>query len=103
MPATIERKEARLRKTGGSRSVVLPQSWLNEMRVTDRVELVYEGNAIVIEAPHEDVDLEARPEFARFLDYLTTSMLLHPEQLTNAADAMAGDDDLFAGVETDDV
>jgi hypothetical protein len=43
--------------------------------------------------------LEDHPEFAMFLDYLTKESLLHPEQLVNAAEFMAGDDELFAGVE----
>lgn len=102
MPTTIDRKGARLRKTGGSRSVVLPSEWLNEMQVTDRVELTYHEGVITIEAPHMESPLEDRPEFALFLDTLRQAALLHPEHLRNAADATAGDADLFAGVEVDD-
>lgn len=103
VPEVIERREAKLRKTGGSRSVTLPLAWLNDMRITDRVELVFKGNVIEIEAPRAEIDLEDRPEFALFLDYLAKSALAHPERLRNAAEVMAGDEDLFAGVETDDV
>lgn len=103
MPDVKERKEARLRKTGGSRSIVLPLAWLNEMRVTDRVAMMYQDGKIIIETPQQDMDLEDRPEFALFLDTLLKSALMHPDQLRNAADVMAGDDELFAGVDTDDM
>ena len=103
MARVLERRAARLRKTGGSRSVTLPLAWLNGMNVTDRVDLVYKGNVIEIAAPQADVDLEDRPEFALFLDFLAKASLAHPERLRNAAEVMAGDEDLFAGVETDDV
>ena len=103
MSTAIERRQARLRKTGGSRSVTLPLAWLNAMNVTDRVELIYKEGVIEIGAPLTEGDLEDRPEFALFLDLLSKSALLHPEQLRAASDVMAGDEDLFAGVETDDV
>lgn len=67
------------------------------------VELVYKGNVIEIAAPHVDLELEDRPEFPLFLDYLAKASLAHPERLRNAAEVMTGDDGLFAGVETDDV
>ncbi len=103
MPAALERRAAKLRKTGGSRSITLPLAWLNEMQVTDSVELVYRGGVIEIGAPRDEADLEDRPEFALFLDFLANAALTHPEQLRNAAEVMAGDEDLFSDVETDDV
>jgi antitoxin component of MazEF toxin-antitoxin module len=101
MPASVERKEARLRKTGGSRSVTIPRSWLRSMDITDRVELTFTGKNITIEPPAKTQALEDRPEFADFLDFLTKDALLHPEHLVNAAQFMADDDALFAGVVLD--
>lgn len=103
MTTAIERRQAKLRKTGGSRSVTLPLTWLNAMNVTDRVELIYKEGVIEIGPPRTEGDLEDRPEFALFLDLLSKSALLHPERLRAASGVMAGDEDLFAGVETDDV
>jgi virulence-associated protein VagC len=103
MPALRERKVAKLRKTGGSRSVTIPRAWLHEMQVSDRVEITFTGKNIIIEPPGKASTLEDRPEFSMFLDFLTRESLLHPESLVNAATFMAGDEELFAGVETSDL
>ena len=48
------------------------------------------------------LDLENRPESARFLEFLAQSNLAHPERLRDAADVMAGDEELLYGVEEAD-
>ncbi|HVA90727.1 MAG TPA: hypothetical protein VNL71_12900 [Chloroflexota bacterium] len=103
MPGIIERREARLRKTGGSRSLTIPHGWLTNMDISDRVELIYTGNTIEIVKAPTALDLEDRPEFARFLEFMAQSALAHPDRLRNAADVMAGDEELFSGVEAEDV
>ena len=104
MGARAERKTAKLHSVGGgSQGLTLPKSWLRKMGVADTVDLVFTGNTIMIEAPDESTDLEDRPEFARFLDFLAGDALAHPERLGNVVDLTAGDEELFAGVLTDDV
>ena len=48
------------------------------------------------------LDLEDRPEFARFLEFIARSALVHPERLRNAAAVMDGDEDLFSGAEAEE-
>jgi hypothetical protein len=49
----------------------------------------------------EDASIEAEPEFARFLAFLSQAAWAHPGILVNAVDLTSCDEDLFAGVETD--
>ena len=49
----------------------------------------------------EVASIEAAPEFARFLAFLSQAAWAHPETLVNVVDLTSGDEDLFAGVETD--
>ncbi len=96
------RKTVKLGRAGGSRTVVLPKSWAEEIAVDDRVDLVRMGNSIIIEAPHDtSASIEDDPEFPQFLDFLARSALAHPDQLVILTARNAGDDELFAGVESD--
>ena len=100
---TYERKTVKLGRAGGSRTVVLPKSWLRDLGMDDSVDLVRTEDGILIEAPHrEPRSIEDEPEFALFLEFLAKSALAHPEELVNVADLTAGDEDLFAGVELDE-
>lgn len=93
------RKTVTLRQTGGSRSVVLPKTWLRELGVTDRVDLVRTETGIVIEAPRgEAPSIEDEPEFARFLAFLAKDALANPERLGDVGELVAGDDELFGNV-----
>ena len=91
-----------LRRTGGSRSVVLPKAWLDELGIDDRVDLVRTEAGIVIAVPRQEgLSIEDEPEFAQFLAFITKDALSHPEQLGDIGELTAGDDELFAGVEPD--
>lgn len=97
-----ERKTVRLGRAGGSSTIVLPKSWLEEMSVQDRVDLIRIEGGIMIAPTVESVQsIEDEPEFAQFLDFMMRSALTHPQTLVNAVTFMTGDDDLFDGVELD--
>lgn len=100
--AEFERKTVRLGRAGGSSTVVLPKQWLEELGVDDRVDLLRTEEGILI-APHGEParSIEDEPEFALFLDFLMRSALAHGPDLVEAATLMAGDDELFDGVERD--
>jgi hypothetical protein len=100
----IERRRAKLVQVGGSRSVILPKAWLDDLRIDDdSVDLVRTRNGITVEAPLEaDASIEEDPAFPAFLDFLAHSALVHPQELVSVADLTADDEDLVAGVELDD-
>ena len=57
---------------------------------------------IVGEAPcREAASIEAEPEFARLLAFLSQAAWAHPETLVNVVDLTSRDEHLFDGVETD--
>ena len=61
-----------------------------------------DGGDTTDEVPcREEASIEAEPEFARFLEFLSQASLAHPETLANVVDLTSGDEGLFAGVETD--
>jgi hypothetical protein len=100
---TYERKTVKLGRAGGSRTVVLPKSWLRDLGMEDSVDLVRTEDGILIEAPHrEPRSIEDEPEFALFLEFLAKSALAHPEELVNAVDRLAGNEDLLEGVECEE-
>ena len=79
---------------------MLPKSWLQELGIGERVDLVRTETGIIVEAPkHESPSIEDEPEFATFLAFLLKDALSHPEQLGDIGELTAGDDELFAGVE----
>lgn len=103
MPDTVlERKKAKLRGVGGSRSIILPKDWLRDLGVdsdVQEVELVRTADHIAVFPPHDNPgSIENEPEFGRFLDFVAHSALAHPEQLGNVADLLAEDADLVEGV-----
>jgi hypothetical protein len=104
MHEEMERRRVKLTQVGGSRSVILPKAWLDELYIADDgVDLVRTPYGIAIEAPPEKhASIEDEPAFPSFLDFLTRSALVHPESLVNVVDLTAGDADLAAGVEIDD-
>jgi hypothetical protein len=96
------RRTVTLRRTGASRSVVLPKAWLDDLGVGDQVDLVRTEAGIVIEVPRQESrSIEDEPEFAQFLAFVMKDALSHPEQLGDLGELTAGDDELFAGVEPD--
>ena len=98
----LARKTVTLRRTGGSNSVVLPKSWLQELGVRDRVDLVRTDEGIVVQAPrYEPLSIEDEPEFATFLSFMAKDALARPEQLGDVGELTADDDELFAGVEVE--
>src|SRR6266542_279502 len=99
----LARKTVTLRRTGGSNSVVLPKSWLRELGVRERVDLVRTDDGIVVQAPrHEPPSMEDEPEFATFLSFLMKDALACPERLGDVGKLVRGDDALFDGVEIED-
>jgi len=100
----IERRRVKLTQVGGSRSVILPTAWLDDLRIAeDGVDLVRTPYGIAIEAPPErHASIEDDPAFPVFLDFLVTSALARPWDLVSIVDLTEGDEDLVAGVELDD-
>jgi antitoxin component of MazEF toxin-antitoxin module len=93
-----QRKVVRLNRSGGSRSVTVPKTWLRRIGLdddTERAELVLTENSITIEPiVHEPRSIEEEPAFLEFMNFMLHSALLHPEALVNAADVFAEDEDL---------
>jgi hypothetical protein len=93
-----QRKIVRLNRSGGSRSVTVPKTWLRRIGLSDeseRAELVLTGRGITIEPiVAEPQTIEEDPAFGQFMNFILQSALLHPETLVNAADVFAEDEDL---------
>jgi hypothetical protein len=104
MHEEIERRRVKLTQVGGSRSVILPKAWLDDLHIADDgVDLVRTPHGIAIEAPPEKrASIEDDPAFSDFLDFLARSAMVRPEDLVDVAELTAGDEDLVAGVEIDD-
>lgn len=96
-----ERRIARLHRTGGSLSVVIPKAWLDDLGIRDEVELVRSDQGVLITAPYPRTSIEDEPEFALFLNHLLKDALTHSEKLGDVGDLLEGTKDLFDGVETD--
>ncbi len=93
-----QRKVVRLNRSGGSRSVTVPKTWLRRIGLDDKseqAELVLTEKRITIEpiVPASQ-SIEEDPAFAQFMNFMLRSALLHPETLVNAADVFASDGDL---------
>ena len=93
-----QRKVVRLNRSGGSRSVTVPKTWLRRIGLDDdseRAELVLTEDKITIEPlVDEPQSIEEDPAFGQFMNFMLQSALLHPETLVNAADVFAEDEDL---------
>ena len=93
-----QRKVVRLNRSGGSRSVTVPKTWLRRIGLDDdseRAELVLTEDKITIEPlVAEPQSMEEDPAFGQFMNFMLQSALLHPETLVNAADVFAEDEDL---------
>ena len=94
-----QRKIVRLNRSGGSRSVTVPKTWLRRIGLGDeseRAELVLTEKGITIEPiVPEPPSIEEDPAFGQFMNFMLQSALLHPETLVNAADVLAEDEDLI--------
>ena len=67
-----------------------------------RGDLVRSEDDTTDEVPCREIaSIEAEPEFARFLAFLSQAAWAHPETLVNVVDLTSGDERLFDGVETD--
>ncbi len=95
---TEQHKTVHLNRSGGSRSVTVPKTWLRRIGVDDdaeRARLVLTENGITIEPiADEPQSIEGDPAFPEFMNFMLQSALLHPEDLVNAADVFAEDEDL---------
>lgn len=93
-----QRKTVRLNRSGGSRSVTVPKTWLRRIGLDDESEqamLVLAEHGITIEpVVAEPPSIEEDPAFPEFMNFMLQSALLHPEALVNAADVFAEDEDL---------
>ena len=96
-----ERRIAKLHRTGGSLSVVIPKAWIEDLGIRDEVELVRSDVGVLITAPYLQPSIEDEPEFALFLNHLLRDALTHPETLGDVGELLEGTKDLFDGVETD--
>ena len=96
------RKTVKLRRVGGSRSVVLPKAWLRKLGAADEVDLVQTETGIVVQAPRQESStIEDEPEFAQFLAFLAKDALKHPERLGDVGQLVEGDEELFRSVRID--
>jgi hypothetical protein len=93
-----QRKIVRLNRSGGSRSVTVPKSWLLRIGLSDKsekAELVLTAKGITIEPiVVEPQSIEDDPSFAEFMNFMLQSSFHHPATLVNAADVFAEDEDL---------
>jgi antitoxin component of MazEF toxin-antitoxin module len=102
MAAQYARKTVKLRRSGGSQSVVLPKDWLRRLGATDEVDLVQTDEGILIAASAETFrSIEQEPEFADFLHFLLKDSLSRPDQLGDVGELTEGDEELFRGVRID--
>jgi antitoxin component of MazEF toxin-antitoxin module len=96
--AVEQRKIVRLNRSGGSRSVTVPKTWLRRIGLDDeseRAELILTDRSITLEPlVSEPQTIEEDPAFEKFMTFMLQSALLHPETLVNAADVFAKDADL---------
>lgn len=93
-----QRKTVRLNRSGGSRSVTVPKTWLRRIGLGDEselAELVLTEKGIVIEpVVSGQQSIEEDPAFVQFMNFMQQSALRHPETLVNASDVFASDEDL---------
>ena len=96
--AVEQRKIVRLNRSGGSRSVTVPKTWLRRIGLDDeseRAELVLTEKGITLEPIFSEAQsIEDDPAFGQFITFMLQSALLHPETLVNAADVFVEDEDL---------
>ncbi|MBI2942149.1 MAG: hypothetical protein HYY04_17090 [Chloroflexi bacterium] len=98
----LARKPVQLRRTGGSRAVILPRKWLEAHQIEDAADLVLTDEAIlVVPRGQPSYTIEDEPEFAQFLAYVTRDALSHPDRLGDIGELMAGDEELLADVEVE--
>jgi antitoxin component of MazEF toxin-antitoxin module len=95
------RRTVRLRRTGGSRAVVLPQQWLEQLGVGEHVDLVQTDDGIVVQAPRPEPSIEDEPEFAQFLAFLARDALARPDRLGDVGELTTGAAELFRDVPVD--
>ena len=96
----LKRRRIRLSRAGDSRMVVLPNDWLAAHGIEDAADLVLTSDGIMVIGPHQEShSIEDRPEFARFLAFLTRDALNHPERLGDIGALMAQDEESYASVE----
>lgn len=96
-----ERRQARLHRSGGSLSVVIPKAWLEDLGIHDKVELVRTNDGVFITPLRDRPSIEDEPEFAIFLDNLLKDALAQPGQLGDVGELLEDSEGLFGGVETD--
>ena len=102
--AAKARKSVSFGRAGGSRTVVLPKAWLDELGMDDRVDIVLTDEGIVIERPPDEAGatIEDDAHFAAFLEFILADALRHPEELVPADELLARGRRLTAGVEIQD-
>ena len=98
------RKSVAFGRAGGSRTVVLPKAWLDELGMGDRADIVLTDEGIVIErsAGEAGATIEDDPHFAAFLEFILADTLRHPDELVPADELLARGRRLTAGVEIQD-
>lgn len=96
-----DRKAIRLNRAGGSKTAILPATWLDGVGIRgDDAVLVWTDAGILVAPPTAgEASVEDEPAFANFLSFLAQDALLHPERLGDVGDLVAGDDELLEGVE----
>ena len=94
----LSRKTVALTRSGGSRSAVLPKSWLDQMGAIDSVDLVWDdGRIVVVPTLEADDTLENDPHFATFLEFSLRQVLENPA-LAKPASRPSDADELTADV-----
>jgi hypothetical protein len=75
----------KLRRSGGSESIVLPKAMREQFGIVGAAKLRAAKTGILVEpVSAEPATIEDEPEFAIFLDFLAKDALSHPEALVDA-------------------
>jgi hypothetical protein len=99
-----ERRQVRLRRAGGSLSVVIPKSWLERQGITEEADLILASDGIhLVPREREAPDLDDDPRFLAFMESLVDDTREHPEKLVDATDLVRADAAWLAelGVDTE--
>jgi hypothetical protein len=97
-----ERRQVRLRRAGGSRSVVIPKSWLERQGINEEADLILASDGIhLVPRKRAAPDLDDDPRFVAFMESLVDDARDHPEKLVDATDLIQADAAWLADLDVD--
>jgi len=102
MGTVTERRRIKLRAQGGSKSVLIPKAWLDELEIGDEIEASKTGTSIVFEPVQAaPPSVEDDPDFAVFLSLMAKDAFARLDEMGDMAALIEGDEELLAGVSLD--